>query len=308
MKALLFLFAAVCGAAELRLGIIGTDTSHVVAFTRILNDPSNPDHVPGARVVAAYKGVGSPDLSYSHGRIEKFAAELESKFKVELVPDIPTLCRKVDGVLLESVDGRVHLKQAKEVFAAGKPVFIDKPLAASLEDAREIARLAERAGVPWFSASGNRFGSVAGMKFDDLKGALVWGPRDLEEHFPLDLSFYAIHSIEGLYTLMGTGCEEVRRIAGRDLDILIGRWKDGRIGTVHALGTGGSGAMVFRAKEVARSEPRKGGAYSGLVSEIVKFFQTRKAPVSPAETLEIFAFMDAAQRSKAANGQPTKLR
>ncbi len=148
------------------------------------------------------------------------------------------------------------------------------------------------------------------MKFPDAKSILVWGPRDLEPLFPLDLSFYAIHAIEALYTLMGTGCVEVRRIESRHEDVVIGRWKDGRTGTVHALGTGGgSGAVVFRPKEVVRSEPKKGGSgYAPLVREIVKFFQTRRPPVDAAETLEIFAFMDAAQRSKAAGGQPMALR
>src|ERR1700694_1151782 len=128
---------AVWASADVRLGIIGTDTSHVIAFTRILNDQTSPDYIPGARVVAAYKG-GSPDVESSSTRVDKCAEELKNKWKVEFTPDIPSLCRKVDGILLESVDGRVHLEQLKPVIAAHKPVFIDKPLAATLEDAREI--------------------------------------------------------------------------------------------------------------------------------------------------------------------------
>src|SRR5437660_8222644 len=138
--------------ADLRLGIVGTDTSHVIAFTKILNDASLPDHVDGARVVAAFKG-GSKDVKESATRVDKFAEELKTKWKVEFTPDIASLCRKVDAVLLESVDGRTHLEQAKIVIAAGKPMFIDKPLASTLEDARAIAKLAKNAGVPWFSAS-----------------------------------------------------------------------------------------------------------------------------------------------------------
>src|SRR5215813_5497556 len=135
--------------ADLRLGIIGTDTSHVIAFTRILNDNSLPDHVDGARVVAAYKG-GSKDVESSFTRVDKFAEELKTKWKIEFTPDIASLCRKVDAVLIESVDGRTHLDQAKAVIAAGKPMFIDKPLASTLEDAREIARLAREKNVHWW--------------------------------------------------------------------------------------------------------------------------------------------------------------
>src|SRR4051812_4790125 len=139
--------------ADLRVGIIGTDISHVIHFTRILNNAGDPDHIPGAKVVAAYKG-GSPDIVSSRTRVDNYAEELSTKYGVEIVPSIPALCTKVDAILLESGDGRIHLEQAKPVIQAHKPLFIDKPLASTLADAREIARLAKAAGVPWFSSSG----------------------------------------------------------------------------------------------------------------------------------------------------------
>ena len=148
-------------AADLRVGIIGTDTSHVPAFTQMLNDdPSAADHIPGARVVAAFKG-GSPDVANSSNRVDGFADQVRTKWGVEIVPDIPSLLAKVDVVLLSSLDGRVHLEQARQVIAAHKPVFIDKPLASTYQDALEIARLAKAAGVPWFSSSSLRFGEIA---------------------------------------------------------------------------------------------------------------------------------------------------
>src|SRR5262245_54308567 len=154
--ALLVAIGSVGAQSTVRVGIIGLDTSHVVAFTKLLNDATGPDHIPGARVVAAFKG-GSPDVESSANRIEGFTAELRDKWKIEIVPDIPSLVSKVDAVLLESVDGRVHLEQARPVLQAKKRVFIDKPLAASYKDAREIARLAETHGAAWFSSSSLRF-------------------------------------------------------------------------------------------------------------------------------------------------------
>jgi len=307
--ALLVLLGSTCAAAEIRLGIIGTDTSHVIAFTEMLNNPTSPDYVPGARVVAAYKG-GSPDVESSYKRVDKFAEELSTKWKVELVSDIATLCRKVDGVLLESGDGRVHLAQIRPVIAAGKPVFIDKPLASTLEDAREIARLAKQAGVPWFSASSLRYAEIAtSLKFPDIMSAITWGPGPLEPHHQLDLSWYAIHAVELLYTLMGTGCEEVTRTSTPDSDVVVGKWKGGRLGTVQALRPYGHfGAVVFRPEEkVNQSDPKATDSYRPLVAEIVKFFETKQPPFPNDETLEIFAFMDAAQRSKEAGGAPMKL-
>jgi hypothetical protein len=307
---ILLALAAAGARAEIRLGIIGTDTSHVIAFTKILNDQTSPDYVPGARVVAAYKG-GSPDVESSYKRVDKFAEELRTKWKIEFVSDIPALCRKVDGILLESVDGRVHLEQVRPVIAAGKPVFIDKPLAATLEDAREIARLAKAAGVPWFSASDLRFTEIAAsLKFPDITGAIAWGPGPMEPHHHLDLSWYGIHAVELLYTLMGPGCEEVSRTYTPEADAIVGKWKDGRLGTVRALRPYGKfGAVVFRPGEkVNQSNPNASDSYRPLLVEIVKFFETRQPPFPNDETLEMFAFMDAAQRSREAGGAPMKLR
>jgi hypothetical protein len=307
---ILFLLSAICASAEIRLGIIGTDTSHVIAFTKILNDPTSPDYVPGARVVAAFKG-GSADVESSFTRVDKFAEELKTKWKVEFSSDIPSLCRKVDGILLESVDGRVHLEQVKPVIAAHKPVFIDKPLAATLEDAREIARLAKEAGVPWFSASDLRFTDLAvGLKFPDITGALTWGPGPLEPHHHLDLSWYAIHAVELLYALMGSGCEEVTRTYTPDADVIVGKWKDGRLGSVRALRPDGKfGAVVFRPdQKVNQSDPKSVDSYRPLLVEIVKFFETKEPPFPNQQTLEEFGFMDAAQRSREAGGAPMKLR
>jgi hypothetical protein len=301
--------AVTCAAADLRVGIIGTDTSHVSVFSRIFNDPSGRDHVPGARVVAAYKG-GSPDVESSRTRVDKYAEELRTKWQVELVPEISGLCGKVDAILLESVDGRAHLPQMREAVKCGKPIFIDKPLASTLKDAREIAKLAKEAGVPWFSTSSLRYNDVAlKMKFEDSTGAMTWGPGHTEEHHELDLSWYAIHPIELLYALMGTGCEEVTRISTEKADVVVGRWKGGRTGTVRANRTsGGYGAVVFRPDGIVQSPPKFPSSYVPMLRHIVEFFKSGKPPLPNEETLEIFAFMDAAQRSKAAGGKPIKLR
>jgi hypothetical protein len=310
VKLIAFLFLCLpIIAAPLRLGIIGTDTSHVTAFTQILNDESSPDHVPGGQVVAAYKG-GSPDIESSATRVDQYTDELRTKWKVRFFGSIAEMCRNVDAVLLESVDGRTHLEQARAVIAAHKPLFIDKPLASTLADAREIDRLAHAAGVPWFSASSLRFGEIAEtMKFADATGVETWGPGPLEPHHQLDLAWYAIHPIELLYALMGPGCEEVSRTFTPEADLIVGRWKDGRIGTVRALRPYSDyGAVVFRPKQILESPSRPADSYRPLLVEVMKFLETGQPPVPNQETLEIFAFMDAAQRSKEEGGRPMRLR
>jgi predicted dehydrogenase len=290
----------------IRLGIIGLDTSHVIQFTKRFNDPSNPEYVPGARVVAAYKG-GSADLDVSRNRVEGFTAELRDKWKIPIVEDIPTLCTMVDAILLESVDGRQHLEQLTPVFAAHKPVFIDKPMATNYKDVKEIMRLAAEAGVPWFSSSDLRFWEeTKRLKTPAGVGRIlsyeVYGPSTIQPPLP-DLMWYGIHLVEMLYTLMGPGCESVSETGNKDEDVIVGRWKDGRLGIMRGFRDGEReyGIVVFGDKSVAHSEPRP-DTYGPLLVEIVKFFRTGVSPVPSEETLEMFAFMDAAELSKARGG------
>jgi hypothetical protein len=301
--------AAPVAAADLRLGLVGTDTSHVTAFAAAFNDPASPQHVAGARIVAAYRG-GSPDLPSSRDRIDNFTKQLQEKYGVEIVGTIAELCARVDGVLLTSVDGRVHLAQAREIVAARKPLFIDKPLASTLDDAREIARLAKAAGIPWFSTSTLRYG-IAPLNTSDVSGLDAWGPGPLEEHHQLDLSWYAIHEAEMLFTVLGRGCEEVTRTATADADVVTCRWADGRIGTMRALRPYSDyGAVIFRKNAKGQTSEMKAvvPVPHALDEDLVKFFRTGVPPVPNEDTLELMAFLDAAQRSKDAGGRPMKLR
>ncbi len=300
------LFSLSLTAAELRLGIIGLDTSHVVAFTKVLNDPKTKGHVEGARVVAAFKG-GSPDIESSASRIDKFTEQLEKEFQVTIYPTIEEMCRHVDAVLLESVDGRPHLAQARPVIAARKPLFIDKPMAASLKDAVEIFKLAERAKVPVFSSSSLRFGTKTQEARKGAVGKVLraetTSPASLEPHHP-DLFWYGIHGVESLFTVMGTGCESVIRRTTEDGRIEVeGTWKGGRTGIFRE-------AKGYTGKVVGDKGEMDIGAYDGyapLVAEIVKFFQTGISPVPREETIEILAFMEAADQSKRLGGKPVRI-
>jgi predicted dehydrogenase len=293
-----------------RVGIIGLDTSHVTAFTSLLNSPKAKGELAGFRVVAAYPG-GSPDIPDSKNRLEMFTAQLRDKYKVEIVDSIEELLKRVDVVLLESVDGRPHLKQVIPVLKAGKPVFIDKPVAGSLADAILIYELARKYKVPCFSASSLRFSpGIAGMrnnpKVGDVLGCDAYGPCALEPHHP-DLFWYGIHGVETLYTIMGPGCETVARVHTKDYELVTGTWKGGRVGTFRGIrrGKSGYGATVFGTKGIAPSGGY--GGYAPLVEEICKFFRTGRPPVSAEETLELFAFMEAADESKRGAGVPVTL-
>jgi len=297
--------------APIRIGMVGLDTSHCVAFTKMLNDEKGAGHVPGARVVCAWKG-GSPDLDASARRVDGYTKDLKEKFGVEIVDTIEALCAKVDAVLLESVDGRVHLEQARPVFAAKKRVFIDKPLAASWKDGKEIARLAAESGTPFFSASSLRYhDALLKLKEDPAVGKILgceaWSPCSLEPHHP-DLFWYGVHGVEMLYALMGPGCESVRTWHTAETDIVTGRWKDGRMATFRGIrkGKGDYGATAFGEKGIRSTAPAP-HSYRPLIVEVVKFFQTGVPPVSPEELVEVLAFMQAAELSKERGGAEARL-
>ena len=292
----------------LRAGMIGLDTSHVIAFPKIFHNPKATGDLAGIKIVAGYPG--GTDIPASRDRVGKFTEQLRG-MGVEIVDTIPKLLEKVDVVLLESVDGRIHLQEAIPVIEAGKPLFIDKPVAGSLADAIAIYELAKKKNVPCFSSSSLRFGAGINELRDPEKvgaimGADTWGPCSYSEGTP-DLFFYGIHGVEPLFTLMGMGCETVARVQTKDTDFVTGVWKDGRVGTYRGIraGKATSGAMAFGAKGIVQAT--KLGSYEDLCAEIGKFFRTGKPPVPAEETIEIFAFMEAADESKRQNGAPVAL-
>jgi hypothetical protein len=301
------------GAAEepqspLRAGMIGLDTSHVPAFAKMFNNSKEGSELSGIRVVVGYPG--GTDIPASRDRVGKFTEELRG-MGVEIVDTIPKLLEKVDVVLLESVDGRIHLQEAIPVIKAGKPLFIDKPVAGSLADAIVIYELAKKQNVPCFSCSSVRFSPglkelMENKELGTRAGAAMWGPCTYQEGIP-DMFFYGIHGIEPLFLLMGTGCETVTRIQTKDTDLVSGVWKDGRVGTYRGIRRNRAeyGAVLFGSKGIGKSD--KEGGYDELCKEIVRFFRSGKPPVSAEETIEIFAFMEAADESKRKEGAPVSL-
>jgi predicted dehydrogenase len=290
----------------IRLGIIGMDTSHVIAFTSYVNNPKNKS---ACRVVAGFPG-GSPDFKASADRVAGYTQQLRDKYGLQIVDSIEELCQKVDGILLESVDGRPHLKQARIAIAAGRPLWVDKPVAGDLADVIELFRLAREHNVPCWSSSAMRFGKeVAGARENAKLGKIVacdvFGSSSWTEHHP-SLYLYGIHAVEPLFTVMGTGCETVQRIKTDRGDLVVGVWQGGRIGTFRDLRGGKTDFKTI----IYGSEGMVTGASSGydpLLVEIDKFFKSGKPPVSPEETIEIYAFMSAADESHARGGTPVSI-
>ncbi len=291
-------------AQKTRIGIIGLDTSHAPAFVKLINSENPKPEFADFKVVVAYPH-GSKTIESSFKRIPGFTDEVK-KYGVRIVDSIEDLLDQVDCVLLVTNDGNLHLGQAAKVIKAGKIVFIDKPIGANLAQSIAIYELAKQYNVPVFSSSTLRFvkhnQAIAKGESGVILGADCYSPAVIEPSHA-DFAWYGIHGVETLFTVMGSGCASVSRTTSEGADVAVGLWEDGRIGTFRGIRTGKHiyGGTAFTNKGAIEIKGHEG--YEMLLKEIVQFFKTKVSPVSEAETLEIFTFIEAADLSKKNNGK-----
>ena len=308
-------------AKTVRVGILGIDNFQSVAFTQLFNDPKATGDLSGVRVVAAYASPASEDIEESRTSLPKWRDQL-AKLGVKMVDSVDDLLKQCDAIMIMSLDGRKHREQAAAVLKAGKRLYIGRPLAANWEDAVAIARLAEETTTPCWTSSQHRFSpGFSGMRnhpeVGKVFGCDVYGGCPTHPSHA-DLYWHALHGIETLYAIMGPGCVSVQCVSTPYAEAITGVWDDGRVGTFRGIKKGAIkySATVFGDKGVSvagvygHGVPTKGVVplsdkymgYEGIAVEMAKFFKGAPAPVSLAETLEIFAFMEAAHESKQKQG------
>jgi hypothetical protein len=293
----------------IKLGILDFDTSHAVEFTKRLNNPEGTPKdqlVEGAQIVIGCAG----ESKLSPERIEGFTNQMK-KYGVPLVDKPADMVGKVDGMLIEAVDGTVHYERAKPFLEAGIPCFIDKPFTCSVADAKKIVELSEKRKAPVFSSSSLRYAPevveyVADPKPGKLIGCIVYGPAPLSPipERNAGLYHYGIHAAEMLYTLMGPGCNRVSNVSDKGVDVVTGHWKDGRVATLRGIREGASsyGFTAFSEKGIKAATVGTAVIYRELLKKVVEFFKSGKSPVEPATMIEIMAFIEAANKSSANHG------
>jgi len=292
-------------AKEVSVGLIGLDTSHVTHFTRLLNDPEDPHHVPGGKVVAAFPG-GSADFELSISRVDDFTTQLRNDYSIEILDSPEAVAEKVDIVFITTVDGRAHLDHFKKVVGYRKPTFIDKPLAVCSADAREIYRLADEAGIAVTSSSSLRFAdnlidALTSNTGDPIVGCDVCGPMDLQETQP-GLFWYGIHAVDILMSIMKPGCKEVRVFANDAFDLVTAVWADGRVGTIrgHRRGHQVFGATIHREEnfESLNLRANERPTYASMLATVLPALSSGKSAVPPEETLDVIRMIEAANESR----------
>ncbi len=295
----------------IRIGLVDCDTSHCVAFTQRLNhlDVGEEHWVDGAKIVAAYPGTSE----MSPERIPGFTQQLR-EYGVTIVAAATDLIGQVDAVLIESLQGSVHVERARPFLEAGLPLFVDKPFACSVADARTLLTEAERRGLVLWSSSSLRFApevqalQASADEIGPVVGVNVHGPASLAPGNP-GLFHYGVHGVQMMSQLMGLGCETVRLTSNADGDVAVGQWADGRFGVFRGLRRGAApyGVTVFGEKRVTATAIGTTHIYSELLKRIVAAFQSGKAPLAPADMLEVVAFQEAALQSLEQGGSEVRL-
>ncbi len=295
-------------ASDIRLGIVGLSV-HSAAFSQILNDPDKTSDLQGCRITALYHPPGNPDVDFTKERLAKFEKEVV-EMGVKIVSSMDELLEMTDGILIETNDGRPHMEQVLPALQAKKPVFVDKPVADNFANVLAIYKKAGEMGVPIFSSSSLRYGKIPQQIRQSgslANGANVFSPARLEKSHT-DLFWYGIHGVEMLYTVMGTGCQQVMQVKHTDTeDVVIGYWPDDRMGVYRGFRDdrwhyGGTAFLKDSNVQLGEFE-----GYRPLVVKIAEFFVTNQPPVSPTETLEIYRFMEAAMKSAALGGKSVRL-
>lgn len=297
-----------CVGTGKRVGIVGLDSSHSVAFTHMLNAADSGTRYNGYKVTAAYP-YGSRAIESSFQRIPGYTEQVKS-MGVAVCASLDELLGQVDCVLLETNDGRLHPEQASQVFQRHLPVFIDKPLGADLKQVEAVFAAAEKQGSTFFTSSALRYtraiNALRRDGLDKIKGASTFSPCTVEKSHE-DLYWYGIHGVEMLIALMGTGCTTVQASHTENTDFALGTWEDGRIGTFRGVrdGFNAFGGTAFTQTGIIPLDDFQG--YEGLVQAITGYFASGQVPVPLQETKEIYAFMSAFQQSRKNGGKPVKL-
>jgi GFO/IDH/MocA oxidoreductase family protein len=291
-------------AEALKIGLVGLDTSHVTAFTSLLNDASNPHHVAGGKVVAGYPGL-SKDFEPSWSRVEGFTKTLREKHGVEIKETPEAVAEAVDLLFITSVDGRVHREHFERTVKFKRPTFIDKPMTVSAADAEAIVRRANMEKVPVMSCSSVRYSDnlvqALGGKREDVLGCDTFGPLSEVPTQP-GLFFYGIHAVDMLVSVLGHGCREVGALHTDAGDVLTLAWPGGRSGSVRLMkdGHGKYGCTLHRKSgaQFVDASASKRPAYASMLEAILKSLPQGKSDVPADEMLDTIRIIEAANKAR----------
>jgi hypothetical protein len=306
------------------------DSSHCVAFTRILNAHLGPDAAATDGTPRLEGGTDPPSGSSlgivvthawgplprgsDRGVVLERRAELQRKWGVRLERSLAGVLRHVDVAMILSVNGDTHLAQAKPFLAEGVPLFVDKPLANSAVSARALAKLASASRGPLLSCSALRYAEEVERTREEFQRigsprcGVVSGPGTEKKGIPGSF-FYGVHAAEILHALFGEGIESVRALRSDHEDIVHVQYKDGRRPILRLVRRGASGFwFTVGCAEGERVVPVTAGTfYERLLAQVAAMFRSGRSPMPLESTLEIVALLEAINHSVSKGGAKVRV-
>lgn len=289
---------------DVKVGIIGLDSSHTPEFVRLIQGEEKK--MEGLRVEKAMR-FASP-FQAEFGQDER-QAKIE-KWGVRMCRSVEETVDGMDAVFVEINDPAQHLHYFEQVAGLGIPVFLDKPLAGTLNDGLKIVELAAKHRTNVWSASSLRFIpglAAARTKAPDPVCANIYGALG-KAASGSDLIWYGVHAVEMLNAVMGSGARSVRALSDDNGVVISVQYGNGRRGVVECNSNLYQyGGRLQRQDAFAVFDSVGEIFYVYLLQEIRQWLAGGPAPVSMSDALEILAILDAAERSILSEGDSVSI-
>lgn len=277
------------------IAMIGLDTSHTVEFTKLMQHPEHKI-VEGMRVT---KALRFPSAFQTEEGQDQRQADLEV-MGVKMATTIEAAVDGVDAIFLEINDPALHLAYYEKVAGLGKPVFIDKPLAANVKEGLRILELAQTTGTPTWSSSSLRFIPAleeAKKQIPSPGIAHTFGALG-KAAAGSDLVWYGVHAVEMLVASLGIGASQVQALEDKHGITLLVEYKNDRRGLVECLrGHYKYGGRLQSKEGVVFFDAGIGSPYVSLMSALRDFVVEGKIAVPLSEALEVMAILEAGEQS-----------
>lgn len=286
--------------APIKVAIVGLDTSHSVELPKLMVDPKvEPEsRVPGLFPTRCLR-FETP-FQKKEG-LDARQAYLES-IGVMVTEDFDTAVADCDAILIEINDASRHLEYFEKCAPLGKPIFLDKPFADTLENARKIRAIAAKYNVNYFTCSCLRFCpniQEAKAKCPAPREAVIWGPMGIAAAGS-SIVWYGVHATEMAEFIMGPGATTISLNEHGNGYMAVVGYADGRRAMISLNTDNWQYGGVLRDLQndaVCFNEPILERFYRPMLVKIEQFFRDGKAPVENQESFEVMAILDAMDKA-----------
>jgi len=293
---------------KIKVAVIGLDTSHSVEFPKLIQDPATPEafRVPELAVTRCLRFETPFQKKEGLDRRQEY---LES-IGVRVTENFDEAVADCSAILIEINDPSRHLEFFEKCASLGKPLFLDKPFADTLENTQRIMAAAKRSGTRFFTASALRFDKDLedGLAENTVPEAVtVWGPLG-KAPAGSSIVWYGVHTFEILQRIMGCGAVAVHTLKDPHGIVCRVLYADGRHGIVELTeGVYRYGTLIRDHKQREQLIQVTGRVpfYFMLLKQIVRFLEAGEQPVPLTDSLEIMKMLAAAERSLASGREET---